>query len=183
MKNLFIASVIALALIIPFIFFVRFNENDTSDDTHEHSMSEDNDAFGIKKICTEFGFETEAPTYLPDGAELYEVRHNISEKPCISFSFSWNLASSMDYKQAQILYTFLEDNEDPKDYIVKFGGDVSFEEPIILNGVDAYIVSMPNTETNKKLYNIMYYKNNILTQVFCSNITYEEVYKIFKSIK
>ena len=61
MKNLFIASVIALALIIPFIFFVRFNENDTSDDTHEHSMSEDNDAFGIKKYVQNLALKQKHP--------------------------------------------------------------------------------------------------------------------------
>lgn len=151
-------------------------------------LDDSNDPFGIKRTGRLYGFDIEAPSFIPEDMTLHSTTHSLSENPVLHFQFENddNRRNGIDHKMLSIEYVYLGDKAEIEDYLIKFNiKDMEVEKPIILNGVDAYIFSTPENVTNRsqgKIYITYYYNHNILTSLLSYNIESDELYHIFESI-
>lgn len=184
MKKLFVSIGFAMLIFISLFSTVISKADIISADSQNSIEIETSDKYGIKSLCRKFGFDVDAPEYLPKGAAHTEIKYVNDENPSISLFFRCKETVKTSYpeKHFQIVYTYFDESTSLEEYVLEFN-DWELEEPILVNGTEGYIVSAFNTEFDEYLYFIVYYRKNVLMRIFLANIGYEEAYQILKSIK
>jgi len=184
MRRLFISIGIAMIMLTSLFSTVVYKADIISAETKDSIKTNDSDKYGIKELCSRFGFDVDAPEYLPKGAEHTSTNYVNNSNPVVNLNFICKESDTPPYleKDFQIIYTYIKEDTTPEKYILEFN-DWKLEEPILVNGTEGYIVSTPNPQVDSQLFLIIYYKGNTLMEIFTSNISYAEAYQILKSIK
>ncbi len=126
------------------------------------------DPYGIKTECAKYGLTVEAPTYLPEGFELWNVEeHESSSEKQISFAFQKS--------KEHLTFTYAE----LYDTNAKAGipSDHFNLEEIEVNGKPAI------TSKEDKQYTLIYYDGIMEYLMFSDCLAYEECDKIAASIQ
>ena len=126
------------------------------------------DPYGIKGECKKYGFDVEAPTYLPEGYVLWKIEKEDNDvRKGIIFSYH------KDNAFMTIMFTRLQDDNSrgniPSDFF-------NLEE-ITVNGKPAI------TSKEDGQYTLLYYDGNMEYCLFSNNLNYAECDKIAASIK
>lgn len=184
MKKLFISIGLAMITLTSIFSTVIYKADSISAHTKNSIKTEISDKYGIKSLCRKFGFDVDAPEYLPEGEAHTEIKYVNDSNPSVSLLFRCKEADKTPYpeKHFQIVYTYFDESTSLEERVLEFN-DWELEEPILVNGTEGYIVSASNTEFDEYLYFIVYYRKNVLMRIFLANIGYEEAYQILKSIK
>ncbi|MBR4021832.1 MAG: hypothetical protein IKI94_04430 [Ruminococcus sp.] len=196
MKKLFISIGLAMITLTSLFSTAVYKADSISADTKNGIKAETSDKYGIKELCSKFGFDVDAPEYLPDSSTLNSFDYHVGSDNknqrysdnknntsiCLYFNVDESDNSPYLEKSVQMVYKNLEKSTSPEEYILEFN-DWELEEPILVNGTEGYIVSTLNQYTDLPIYFIIYYKGNTLMEIFTLNISYDEAYQILKSIK
>lgn len=184
MKKLIISIGLVMIIFTSLFSNVISNMNIISADTKNSIKAETYDKYGIKSLCSKFGFDVDAPEYLPEGAKHTEIKYVNDNNPSVSLFFRCKEDDKTPYpeKHFQIVYTYFDESTSLEEYVLEFN-DWELEEPILVNDTEGYIISTSNPKFDEYLYFIVYYRKNVLMRIFLANIGYEEAYQILKSIK
>lgn len=158
-----------------FTAIIHFTKDSFSVDFPESEavelLTSEDDPYGIKAECVKYGMEVEAPTYLPEGFVLKEVKQHVNSEDVttIYFHFFRNEQEVIviDYQ----LYDDISNNNSV------FPSDNFNLSEISVNGKTA-IVSKEDDQ-----YTIVWTDGNMQTIIYTYNLDYEESDKIVASLK